>query len=128
MSKRKTLEIPGVNHGKAPIPMGTQIGNIVYSSAIMGKDSATNTLPDDVKKEVECVFNNIQALMKSAGGTTDDIIKMSVSLKNNDVRGLFNEAWLAMFPDQNDRPSRHITLQDLPSGMNVQVELVAVLT
>jgi 2-iminobutanoate/2-iminopropanoate deaminase len=126
-TRRKSLEIPGVTHGKAPIPMASQIGNIVYSSAIMGKDCTTNALPDQSQKEVECLFQNVSALMEAAGGSTDDIIKMSVYLKNNDLRAVFNEEWLKMFPNEHDRPARHITLVDLPNNMNVQVEIVAVL-
>ncbi|WP_245247205.1 MULTISPECIES: RidA family protein [unclassified Paenibacillus] len=127
MARRKSIEIQGVTHGNAPIPMASQIDKIVYSSAIMGKDSATNALPVHIPKEMECLFQNVGALMKAAGGTTDDIVKMSVYLKNNDLRAPFNEEWLKMFPHENDRPARHITLVDLPNHMNVQVEIVAVL-
>ena len=127
MTKRKSIEIPGVTHGKTPIPMASQIGNIVYSSAIMGKDAATNTLPDQVEKEFACLFQNIRAIMDAAGGSPDDIIRMSVYLKKNELRALFNEQWLTMFPDEHSRPARHITLVDLANQMNVQVEIVAVM-
>ncbi|MEX1031052.1 MAG: RidA family protein [Paenibacillaceae bacterium] len=125
--RRRSLEIPGVTHGKAPIPMASQIGNIVYSSAIMGKDCITNTLPDQPQIELACLFQNVRAVMQAAGGSTDDIIRMSVYLKSNDIRALFNEVWLKMFPNEHDRPARHITLVDLPNNMNVQVEIVAVI-
>lgn len=124
--KRKSIEVHGVTHGSAPIPMASQIGNIVYSSAIMGKDPATNALPDDVRGEIECLFRNVGAVMTAAGGTPDDIIRMSVYLRSNDLRPLFNEEWLKMFPDPDSRPARHITLADLQNRMNVQVEIVAI--
>ena len=65
--------------------------------------------------------------MDAAGGSPDDIIRMSVYLKNDDLRATFNEEWLKMFPNEHDRPARHITLVDLPKKLNVQVEIVAVL-
>ena len=60
-SRRKSIEIPGVTHGSAPIPMASQIGNIVYSSAIMGKDSSTNTLPDEAQQEVTMLIRECES-------------------------------------------------------------------
>lgn len=128
LSNRKSIEIPGVSHGKAPIPMGAKIGNIIFSSGIMGKDPETNTLPDDPIREVECLFGNVRAFMNAAEGTTDDILRMTVFLKDNELRPAFNKEWIKMFPNEEDRPARHITLKDLPSNMNVQVEVIAVLS
>lgn len=127
MAKREVIEIPGVTHGSAPIPMGAKIGSIIYSSAIMGKDAATDSLPEEPERQMQCLFQNIASFMKIAGGSTDNIIRMSVYLKDNSFRELFNQEWLRAFPDHNDRPARHISLTDLRNGMVVQVELVAVL-
>ena len=128
MAIREVIEIPGVSHGSAPIPMGAKIGPIVYSSAIMGKDSETNELPIDTEQQIECLFKNMETFMLEAGGSVDRIVRMSVYLKDNQFRGIFNQEWLKMFPDEKDRPARHITiLPDLSKGMLAQVELVAVL-
>lgn len=127
MAKREVIEIPGVTHGSAPIPMGAKIGPMVYSSAIMGKDSETDELPLEPEHQINCLFQNIQSFMEQAGGSTDQIIRMSVYLKGNEYRELFNKGWLQMFPDENNRPARHIALNpELRKGMIVQVELIAV--
>ena len=46
MAKRKNFHIKGMEHG-APIPNGTVIGNMVFSSAISGKDAGRNSLGRD---------------------------------------------------------------------------------
>lgn len=128
MAKREVIEIPGVTHGTAPIPMGAKIGSIVYSSAIMGKDPETNELLLDPENQLACLFKNIETFMEQAGGTTGNIIRMSVYLKDNSLRNLLNKEWLIMFPDERDRPARHITIHDeLRNGMVAQVEMIAVL-
>ena len=127
MGRRQVLKIPGVTHGKAPIPLAVKIGNMVYSSALMGKDPATNALPEDPAMEIEWLFRHVRTLMEAAGGTTGDIIKMNVLLKDESLREKINEEWVAMFPDENDRPARHITVADLHGGARAQIELVAVL-
>lgn len=126
MSLRQRLYVPGIEH-KAPIPMGIKIGNMVYSSALNGKDPSTGQRPADVKKEVQFVFQHIKSLIENAGGTTQHIAHMSVHLSDNQYRSLVNEQWLQMFPNEEDRPVRHITIKDLGEDMHIQIEFVAVL-
>jgi len=54
---RRTLhEIPGVDHGSAPIPHGRAGGKLFQTGGIMGKDPATNTLPRRRRKQVYFLF------------------------------------------------------------------------
>lgn len=127
MTKREVIEIPGVSHGTAPIPMGAKIGSIVCSSAIMGMNPETNELPLEPEIQLACLFRNIETFMEQAGGGAGNIIRMSVYLKDNNLRKLLNDQWLAMFPEESDRPARHITIQnELRNGMIAQVEIIAV--
>lgn len=111
----------------APIPMGAQIGNLVFSSAIAGKDPATDSLPDDPARQAELMFQNVRTFMELAGGTLDDIVRMTVFVKDDAYREHVNREWLKAFPDEHDRPARHTLAQDLRGGMLVQCELVAAL-
>ena len=126
MGKRQTLEIPGVSHG-APIPMGVRMGNLVFSSGVMGKDPATDTFPDDPARQTELMFQHVRALLEEAGGSLDDVAHMTVFVKDNAYREHLNREWLKAFPDEHDRPARHTLLWDLRGGMLIQCELVAVL-
>ena len=124
--KRQVFEVPGVSHS-APIPMGVKIGNLLFSSAVMGEDPETHSLPPEPDRQAELVFSNLRTLMTNAGGTTDDIAHMTVFLKDLAYRDHVNNEWLKMFPDEDDRPARHAVQADLPRGMLIQVEIIAVL-
>jgi 2-iminobutanoate/2-iminopropanoate deaminase len=126
LGKRQTLEIPGVTHA-APIPMGVRVGNLLFSSGVPGKDPATDTLPDDPARQAELMFENVRTLLARAGGGLGDIARLTVFLKDNAYREHLNREWLKAFPDEHDRPARHTLLWDLPGGMLIQCELVAVL-
>ena len=69
MSARKgrSLEIAGVSHGGAPIPMGARVGNMLVSSGIPGKDPATNTVPPEVGLQARFAFQNMVALLHAGG-------------------------------------------------------------
>ncbi len=126
MGRRKTFEVPGVTHGGAPIPMGAMVGNIFHSSAVMGADPQTGALPDDGARQVELVFANVKTLLEAAGLTSDDVVYFNVFLEDVELRGAVNEHWLAWFPEEHDRPARHVTVRPLPGKMLVQLQFLAV--
>ncbi len=127
MAKRQVLTIPGVPHHQNPIPQGVKIGNMVYSSAISGADADTGELPEDAKAQAWNTFRNIKLLVEAAGGSTDDIAKMSVSLRDDETRTFVNDAWLDMFPDEDNRPARHTQSVQINPRYHVQIEFTAVL-
>jgi len=126
LGKRQTLEIPGVTHG-APIPMGVKVGNLLFSSGVMGKDPANGALPDDPARQAELMFRNLRTLLEQAGGSLDDVAHVTVFVKDDAYREHLNREWLKAFPDESDRPARHTLLWNLPGGMLIQCEVVAVL-
>jgi enamine deaminase RidA (YjgF/YER057c/UK114 family) len=107
--------------------MGVEIGGLVFSSAIMGRDPETGELPSDPARQTELVFQHVRSLLAAAGAGPETIARMSVYVKDDAYREDVNREWLKMFPDEHDRPARHITRVDLQQGMLVQCELVAVL-
>jgi 2-iminobutanoate/2-iminopropanoate deaminase len=106
--------------------MGARVGNVIYSSAILGKDPATDKLPVDGEAQARFVFENMRTLLKQGGATTDSIVRMTVYLKDDSLREVLNKEWLATFPDPHDRPARHVLIHNLQGALLIQVEIVAV--
>ncbi|YCA45186.1 RidA family protein [Bacillus sp. JZ8] len=126
MAKRQVLHVKGSNH-QNPIPTAVKIGNMVYTSAIIGSDPETGKMPESVEEEVANLFHYMREIMELAGGTTDDIAHLSVSLTDREYKKVVNVEWLKMFPNEEDRPARHSTVQKLRDGLRVQIEMTAVL-
>ena len=126
MAKRKSIHVDGMEHG-APIPNGVVIGNMIFSSAISGKDAKTGILSSNPDEQAEAMFRNLGLFMEKAGGTPDNIAHMKVYLKEEKFRNSVNKAWLKMFPDEHDRPARHAVKVELRGDILFQVEVIAVL-
>ncbi len=124
--KRKSLHIKGMEHG-APIPNGVVIGNLVFSSAISGKDAKTGVLSDDPDEQAEAMFRNLRLFMESAGAAPDNIAHVKVYLKDEKYRDSVNAPWVKMFPDEHDRPARHALKVELRGKVLFQIEVIAVL-
>ena len=100
---------------------------MVFSSAVAGYDTDTQELPEDPATQAVNVFRNIRLAVEAAGGTIDDIAKITVFMRDMAVREHVNREWLKMYPDENDRPARHSVRADIPARFHVQLEFVAVL-
>ena len=126
LAKREVLQIQGSKHDN-PIPAAVKIGNMVYTSAIIGSDPHTGEVPNDVDEEIRNLFKYLEEIMKVAGGTTDDIAHLSVYIVDRQYKENVNKEWLKMFPDENNRPARHTTEKNLKKGLRVQFEMTAVI-
>lgn len=128
MDKRRSIEVSGVKH-QNPIPAASRKGPFVVSGAISGADPATGKVPEDLDAQCAAMFANVRRLIEAAGGTTDDIIKMTVWITDRGLRPTLNKYWVEMFPDPHSRPARHtVTSSDLTPPMQVQCDLLAVIS
>ena len=126
MSNRRSFEVPGIEH-ENPIPAATRIGSLVTSSGIFPRDPATGKAPDGLEEQVVMLFANIRRVIECAGGTTEDIIKITVWAKDRKTKAFVNTEWLKMFPDPHSRPARHtLVYNELPGNMLIQCDLTAV--
>src|SRR6516164_8900336 len=80
MAKRQSVNFPGFSH-QNPIPNASRIGNVMMSSVISGVDPGTRNMPPELAKQVTNLFTHVRTAIASAGGTPDDIIKMTFWMK-----------------------------------------------
>ena len=131
MATRKTLTIRGIDYserGVHPIPMGARLGNLVVSSIITGTDPDSRELPPDVEGQVRILFRNIRTLIEDAGGTVNNIARVSFFVQSKEQhRPSIDDEWTKMFPEGGYRPAR-IVLEVSPQGTPlVQCELIGFL-
>jgi 2-iminobutanoate/2-iminopropanoate deaminase len=90
MEKRRSIEVGGVKH-QNPIPAASRRGPFVVSGAISGTDAATGKIPEDLDAQCAAMFANVRRLIEAAGGTPDDIIKMTVWITDRALRPTLNK-------------------------------------
>ena len=121
----RSIDVPGLAHN-APIPVGARVANVLCSSAIAGKDTATGRLAAGPAAQAQLAFDNLKRFLDAGGATLADVVKLTVYVKDDAVREHINAHWLAFWPDPAQRPARHIVVHDLQHGMALQLETLAV--
>jgi 2-iminobutanoate/2-iminopropanoate deaminase len=125
---RRSIEVAGLHHGGAPIPMACRVGPLLISGSILGQDPDTGELPDDLAAQVALVFDNIRRVLAAGGAGVEHVAKLTFSVRDRSARAAIDEHWLAMFPDPAGRPARHTVPADLPAAFHVQCEVIAFVT
>ncbi len=126
MAKRKSIYVEGFSH-KNPIPAACRIGSTLYSGSIQGTDPASGKYGATLEEQCALMFAHVRRIVEAAGGSTNDVIKMTVWMKDRTQRAALNRPWLEMFPDPQARPARHTMNGDLDGEKLVECDFVAIL-
>ena len=126
MTKRKSIYIEGFKHVN-PIPNACRIGNLMVSGVINGVDPATGKVPPTLEEQCAFLFEHVRRIVEAGGGTTDDILKMTVWMKDRSQRQALNQEWLKMFPEKETRPARHTMQGNMEGGVLIQCDFMAVI-
>jgi len=124
--RRTSIEVPGFGHAN-PVPAASRIGPFLATGALTGRDPDTREMPETLDAQCANVFRHVRAVLAAAGGSPDDILKLTVRLADPSDRGALNRESVEMFPDPADRPARQVVAATLGGGALVHADLWAVL-
>ena len=128
MSDRRSVEVPGLEHVN-PIPNASRVGPFLMSGGIFGKDPKTGKVPEGIEAQCEQTFANVRTVLQAGGATPEDVIKLSVWLKDIGDRPVMNKYWVQLFPNADSRPARHtFHTPDLRAPLLVECEIMAVIS
>ena len=117
----KSMAVP-----KAPYSPGIKKGNFVFTSGQVANDSNGNLVGiGDIAAQTNQCLANIEAVLKEAGATKNDVLKCIVFL--SDIRYFQDmNAVYAKFFDGSDKPGRSCVQAPLARPeMLVEIEAVA---
>ncbi|MDM0089885.1 MULTISPECIES: RidA family protein [unclassified Variovorax] len=122
---RTSVYVEGFSH-KNPIPAGCRVGPLLESGSIQGNDPATGRPAETIEAQCRFMLDNVRRIVEAAGGGTQDIVKLTVWMKDRSQRPALNVPWLEMFPDARSRPARHaIIAPELDMGKLIECSFTA---
>ena len=116
---------------KAPLPIGPynqaiNFNDMLFVSGQIPLDPISNKLVDSgIVDETNMVMKNIDAILKEANMSFDDIVKTSIFLKNMEDFKDVNETYGEFF--KNTPPAREtVQVSKLPLDVNVEISCIAI--
>jgi 2-iminobutanoate/2-iminopropanoate deaminase len=126
------MELKVVQTEKAPAAIGPYsqaivAGSMVYTAGQIALDPATmQIVGKTIEEQTVRVFENLQAILESAGASLRSVVKTTVFLSDMGEFTAMNEVYARYFGDH--KPARStVQAARLPKDVKVEIEAVAAL-
>ncbi len=107
-----------------PYSQGVKAGGFVYVSGQLPLDAATGVLQTDPAKAAGQALQNIEAILAAAGLAMQDVVKVTIFLKDMADFTAVNEEYARHF--SQPYPARAcVAVKDLPKGAVLEMEAIA---
>jgi reactive intermediate/imine deaminase len=124
---RLPIASPDAPAAIGPYSQAIRAGDTLWMSGQIPLDPATMQIVDGgIEAQAERVFRNMQAVLKAAGGTLDDVVKLSILLADLADFAKVNELMAKHFSEPYPARSTY-QVAALPRGARIEVEAVATL-
>ena len=121
----KTIATEGAPKAIGPYSQAIVDGGLLFASGQVPLDPATGELVSGgFEAGVERVFDNLEAVLKAAGASLNNVVKTTVYLIRMSDFAAMNGVYARRFG--NHRPARStVAVAELPKGAAVEIDLIA---
>lgn len=121
---RKAISTTSAPTPTGPFSQGIRVGDLVFTSGQAGRNRETGQL-GDARDQTRWALLNIAAILREAGATMDDVVKVTLYLKEGTDVAQVNEEYKAHFSEPLPaRASAFVSRLKSPE-MLVEIEAVA---
>ncbi|MGA4722411.1 RidA family protein [Fictibacillus nanhaiensis] len=121
MKKIHTEEAPAAI---GPYSQGIIIDQLFFSSGQIPLTKEGIMIDGDVKEQTHQVFQNLQAVLKEAGSSLDQVVKATVFISDMNEFADINEVYAEYFNEH--KPARScVEVARLPKDAKVEIEVIA---
>lgn len=99
-------------------------GSLLYTSGIVGRDPRTGELAEGIQQQAQQALENLKTLLEFAGTSIDNVIKITIFVKNLQDVPKLNEIYYKVFSE--NRPARTcIEVSNIAMGALLELEAIA---
>lgn len=108
-----------------PYEQGIKVGPFIFTSGQIPIDPETNeSVTGGIEEETKQVLRNIEEVLRAAGSSLNNVIKVTVYLKDISNFALMNKVYGSFFTES--KPARScVEVCDLPKNAGVEMDAVA---
>jgi 2-iminobutanoate/2-iminopropanoate deaminase len=119
-----------INSTNAPDPIGpynqsVQFGNLLFTSGQIALDLEGSLINNDIESETKQVFKNLKAILNEAQLTFDDVIKVSIFIKDMSDFEKINAVYATYFTSDEAPARETVQVAKLPKNVNIEISLIA---
>ncbi|PKP62008.1 hypothetical protein CVT91_01075 [Candidatus Atribacteria bacterium HGW-Atribacteria-1] len=117
---------------KAPLAIGPysqaiKVGDLLFISGQISIKPETNEFIDgEVEIQTEQVLENIKAILEAVDSSLEDVVKVTIYLRNMEDFALVNKVYSRYF--ENSLPARAtVEVSNLPKNAKVEIDAIGII-
>ena len=119
-----TVQTDDAPRAIGPYSQAVQVDGWLYASGQLPMTPAGDMVEGDIEIQAEQVFNNIEAILKAAGGSLSQVVKATVFVQDLNDFARLNAVYERRFAGH--KPARStVEVARLPRDALVEIEIVA---
>lgn len=116
--------VAGVPKPQASYSTYTRFGDLIFVAGQVGVEPETGRIPSSFADQLKLVLDHIRNILESAGSSMDQVLKMTVFLKDRAYRTEYDEIFRTYF--RGGFPARSTIVADLMrEEFLVEIEAIA---
>ena len=108
-----------------PYAQAISVDGFVYTSGQLPIDPSTGSFPEGIKAQTRQSLKNVQAVLRQAGCSMDQVIKTTVFLSDMENFAAMNAVYATFFREGNYPARSAVEVARLPKDALVEIEVVA---
>ena len=122
----KTVAVTGAPKAGGPYSQGVIANGFLFTAGILARDPATNNFVEgDMVVQATRVFDSLEAIVKGAGASLKDVVKVTVYMTDLADFAKMNDVMVAKFGDH--KPARStVQVAKLAGTATLEVDFIAV--
>ncbi len=119
-----TVQTDDAPRAIGPYSQAVQVDGWLYASGQLPMTPAGDMVEGDIEAQTEQVFNNIEAILKAAGGSLSQVVKATVFVQDLNDFARLNGVYERRFAGH--KPARStVEVARLPRDARVEIEIIA---
>ena len=125
---KKVIQTDKAPKAIGPYSQAIQVENFLFLSGQIPLDPKTGELVNgDIRKQTQQVLENIKGILESQGLRMENVVKVTIFLKDLGNFNLVNEIYAIYFP--SFPPARStVEVSKLPRNAEIEIETIAVIS
>ena len=119
-----TVQTDDAPRAIGPYSQAVQVDGWLYASGQLPMTPAGDMVEGDIEAQAEQAFNNIEAILKAAGGSLSQVVKATVFVQDLNDFARLNAVYERRFAGH--KPARStVEVARLPRDARVEIEIIA---
>jgi enamine deaminase RidA (YjgF/YER057c/UK114 family) len=108
------------------LPAGARIGPLVVAPMLMPVDPASQKPAGaDMEEQLRSLFRNMDRILEQTECGRGDVARVTLFMRQVSDRTAMNNVYQEWYPDENTRPPHKYVPAELPEGIHVMAQIIA---